>query len=227
MLMTGAGQPFAALSGGEPDTEVTLMALTGQYNQQNAAFTMSGLVTALLGGSQDGAQVIAADGKTYLRGPAPLLGALEERWYILPDEQASLAQAPVDMLQFLRRFADNNAGEFAFEQTSSQEFEGWSCDVHTANAPATREALASFGANAVPGIGSLSVRAGEFTIWACDDGYVHRLQMSFDLGSTDGENKVIVFKADVRLRDHGTAITIAAPADATPLDLPGALSATP
>ncbi len=227
MTMTGAGQPFAALSGGEADAEVTLMALTGQYNQPNAAFTMSGLVAALVGGSQDGAQVIAADGKTYLRGPAPLLGALEERWYILPEAQAGLAQAPVDTLQFLRRLADDNAGQFAFEQTSSQEFEGRSCDVYSANAPATREALAAFGANAVPGIGSLSVRAGEFTLWACDDGYIHRLQMNVDLGSTDGENKVIVFKADVRLRDHGAAISIVAPADATALDLPGVLSPTP
>jgi hypothetical protein len=227
MSMTGSGQPFAALSGGDADTEVTLMAITGEYSRQHAAFTMSGLTTALLGGGQGDVQVITAEGKTYIRGPALLLGALEERWYILPDEQAGLARAPIDTLQFLRRFADANAGEFRFEREGSQEFDGRPCDVYTADAPATREALASFGANVLPGAGSLSMQAGEFRIWACDDGYVHRLQMSFDLGSTDDENKVIVFKADVRLGDHGAALTIVAPADAAALDLPGLITPAP
>ena len=229
MVMTGSGQPFAALSGDDQNTEVTLMAITGQHNRQNAAFTMSGLATALLGAGPDGAQVIAADGKTYLRGPAPLLGALEERWYILPDEQASMAQAPVDMLQFLRRFAEDSAGEFefAFQREDSQEFEGQSCEVYTADAPATREALDSFGANIVPGAGSLSMQAGEFRVWVCDDGFVHRLQMNFELSSADGERKVVLFKGDVRLRDHGASIEISAPADAIALDLPGLASPAP
>lgn len=227
MSMTGSGQPFAALSGDDAETEVTLMAITGEYSRQDAAFTMSGLTTALLGGGQGGVQVIAAEGKTYIRGPALLLGALEERWYILPNEQANMARAPVDTLQFLRRFADAGAGEFAFEREGSQEFEGQSCEVYSADAPATREALDSFGANIVPGVSGLSRQAGAFTIWACDDGYVHRLQMSFDLGSTDDENKVIVFKADIRLRDHGAAIAIVAPADAVALDLPGLITPAP
>ncbi|MGQ9903300.1 MAG: hypothetical protein ACUVRU_02965 [Anaerolineae bacterium] len=229
MVMTGSGQPFAALSGDDQNTEVTLMAITGQHSRQNAAFTMSGLATALLGAGQDGAQVIAADGKTYLRGPAPLLGALEERWYILPDEQASMVQAPADMLQFLRRFAEDNTGEFefAFDPEGSQEFEGQSCEVYIADVPATREALDSFGANIVPGAGSLSMQAGEFRIWICDDGFVHRLQMNFELSSADGERKVILFKGDVRLRDHGASIEISAPADAIALDLPGLMSPAP
>lgn len=227
MAMTGSGQPFAALSEDDPGAEVMLMAISGQHSRQNAAFTLSGLAAVLLGGGQDGVQVIAADGKTYLRGPAPLLGAIEERWYILPEEQASAARAPVETLQFLGRFADDNAGAFVFDRAGSQELEGRSCEVYTADAAATREALASFGASVLPGAGSLSMQAGAFSIWACDDGYVHRLEMNFDLGSTDGENKVIVFRADVRLHDHNAAITIAAPTDAIALDLPGLITPTP
>lgn len=227
MVMTGSGQPFTVLSGDDQDTEVTLMAITGQHSRQNAAFTMSGLATVLLGGGHDDVQVIAADGKTYLRGPAPLLGAIEERWYILPDEQASMVQAPVDTLQFLRRFAGNNADEFGFEREGSREFEGQSCEVYIADGPATREALDSFGADIVPGAGSLSMQAGEFRIWICDDGFVHRLQMNFELSSADGEHKVVLFEGDVRLRDHGASIEISAPADAIALNLPGLMSPAP
>lgn len=227
MTMTGSGQPFAALSGDAAETDVTLMSIAGEYSRQNAAFTMSGLTTALLGGGQAGAQVIVAEGNTYIRGPALLLGALEERWYVLPDEQADMARAPVDTLQFLRRLAEAGAGDAAFTREGSEMFDGRLCEVYAANAPATRAALESFGANVVPGVSGLSLQAGDFRIWACDDGYVHRLQMGFELSSTDDESKVIVFKADVRLRDHGAEIAIAAPADAAALDMPGLITPAP
>ena len=219
MTMTGSGQPFAALAG-DAETEVPLMAVAGEYSQQNVAFTMSGLATALMGGGPDGVQFITAGGKTYLHGPLPLLSATEDRWYVLPEGPSNLAQAPVDTDRFLQRFTGESASQFAFTNQGSQPYDGHTCDVYQADAQATQEALASFGANAVPGARDLTMQAGEFNLWSCDDGYIHRMQMRFELGSKDDQAKVILFKAEVRLYDHGADVTVVAPADAAPLNLP-------
>jgi len=225
--MTGSGQPFAALSGDDTSIEVPLMTISGAYSRQSASFTMSGLATAILGSGHDGVELIVADGKTYLRGPAPMLGATDNGWHILPQQQASVAQAPLGVAQLLRHLGGAEAGAFQFDNEGSQEWEGRPCDAHRGDASATRAALASFGANIAPGAGSLSLQTGEFRLWACDDGYVHRLQMRFELSSADDPSRVIVFKAEVRLFDHGADIQISAPPDATPLALPGLTPVAP
>ncbi|MCS7062203.1 MAG: hypothetical protein RMN25_13715 [Anaerolineae bacterium] len=228
ITMTGLGEPLAVFSG-DLDREVTLLTVIGDYHNGNAAFTMSGPAGIALGSNQDQLQLIVSGDEAYLFGPAPLLGAVEADWYALPAEQSQLARFPADIPRFLEALLTDDSTHFqpAAAEDLDAEADRFSCMVYLADAQAARAALDWFGASVLPGVGSLIMQAGELALWACDDGYVHRLRMRFDLDSNDAQGKQLVFMTDVRLYDFGAQVTVLTPTDARPLDLPGLGTSSP
>ena len=79
--------------------EISLINMTGEVNNKDVHITMKGMVALLFTGDVNAAfEMMSVGGKEYVKGPMPLLGAKENKWYILSNAGAtsSVSASPDD-----------------------------------------------------------------------------------------------------------------------------------
>ncbi|GIL16000.1 MAG: hypothetical protein BroJett039_11730 [Chloroflexota bacterium] len=232
LTISGKGA-FMAAGGATPDAAadeaVTLMTMQGEVNQQNTHFVIQGLLTSLLGiDPTKPFEVIRVDDVTYVKGPAPLIGATEERWYQAPPEAASLAQPPMSPASFLNSFGDTGLDPADFKLTGSEALDGKACQVYAGDKAAVVNAFNRFGGAAGATQEDLdSIESAEFKFWVCEDGYVHRVKMLIEGHDQTNPTQKSAFDLSLQLTDFDGDFTITPPADAIPLLLPSAETPEP
>jgi hypothetical protein len=82
VTMRGSG-----LLGAASASPTDLIVVDGSFAGAEYEYTLSGFLSAFLGASEGGLQIIRAGGETYVRGPLPMLAAPEDAWYRLPPAQ--------------------------------------------------------------------------------------------------------------------------------------------
>ncbi len=233
LTISGKGT-FMAAGGATPDDAagdepVTLMTMQGEVNQQNAHFVIQGLLTSLLGiDPTKPFEVIRVDDVTYVKGPAPLIGATEERWYQAPPEAAGLAQPPMSPASFLNSFGDTGLDPADFKLTGSEALDGKVCQVYAGDKAAVANAFNRFGGAAGATQEDLdSIENAEFKFWVCEDGYVHRVKMLIEGHDQANPTQKGAFDLLLQLADFDSNLTITPPADAIPLRLPSSETPEP
>lgn len=210
---TGEGAPMAS-----PDGMIEVISMKGEVAGKNSRVEIGGLFAVLLSGdSEKSAQFVTVDGKSYIRGPAPLFGATENAWYELPYEQASSA-GTVTLDQFTDPLQQSGALDpGSFTPGGFEMLDGQRCAIFIGDKETTIRLLSSVDQQGtfVPE----EVEQGETRLFICDDGRLHK--MTIDLSGTPaGQTEPTSLSMLIRLYDFNSNIRIVAPTDARPLAPP-------
>lgn len=228
LAMTGRGS-LAAAGGPTPapgaeDTPITLVNMQGEVDGKNAHFVLQGLLTSFLGIEPDQKfEVISAGGSAFLKGPVPLLGALEEKWYLVPSQAAGVAQPPLTPGSFLELFSEAGINPADFKSAGTESLDGQSCEIFAGDRAAVVNAFGKLGGATGASQQDLeSIDNAEFKFWVCPDGYLHRVKMLIEGHDPADATQKGAFEILMQITDFGASTAIEAPADAIPLELPGA-----
>jgi hypothetical protein len=227
LVIQGQGN-FAAGAGPTPeagatDKPMTLVMMKGEVNGKDAHFTLQGVLTSFLGIDPEKTfEVITSDGKAYVKGPVPLLGATEEKWYEAPPNAASVAQPPLTPGSFLESFGESGINPADFKQLGTESLDGKSCQVLAGDKTAVINAFSKLGGATGATQEDLdSIDNAEFKFWVCDDGYLHQVKMLVEGHDKTKPDQKGSFEILMKITDFNADIKITPPADAIPLKLPG------
>lgn len=217
---TGAPTPAP----GEQAKPITLVVMKGDVDGKDAHFTLRGALTSFLGiDPEKTIELITASGKAYLKGPVPLLGATEEKWYEVPPQAASVAQPPLTPASFLQSFGEAGINPTDFKNAGTETLDGQNCQVLAGDKTAVVNAFKKFGGATGATQEDLdSIDNAEFKFWVCEDGYLHQVRMLFEGHEKDTPDQKGSFEILIKMMDFDKDIQITPPADATPLQIPGA-----
>lgn len=228
LAITGKGNFMAAGSptpaANDPNETITLVTMQGEVNQEDAHFVIQGLLTSFLGiDPTKPFEVISSGGNAYLKGPVPLVGATEEKWYQAPPQAASIAQPPMSSSAFLNSFGEAGINPSDFKLSGTETLDGKQCEVYAGDKTAVVNAFNKLGGSTGATQEDLdSIENAEFRFWVCDDGYLHQVKMAIEGHDQSDPTQKGAFELLLQLSDFDGNITIAPPADAVPLQLPTA-----
>lgn len=207
---------------GAENEPITLVQMRGEVNGNDAHFTMQGMLTAFLGIESDKTfEVISHNGIAYLKGPVPLLNAMEEKWYQAPPQAAGMAQPPLSPRAFLDSFGENGINLAAFKNSATETLDGKKCAVYAGDKAAVIDALGKVGGAAGATRQELdSIDNAQFKFWVCEDGYLHQVQMLIEGHDKADPTQKGSFEINMHLQDFDTDIQITPPSETIPLQLP-------
>ena len=226
MTMKGA---LGSLTGtpGPANQELSFFNMSGATNGKDQQMAMKGLLGAFLGGDPSkGFETMTVGGKTYIRGPVPMLGATENKWYV-SDNQANVSPMQTDSL--LGK-SDPNMDWTAFKKVSTESLDKRSCDVYGADKATTMKMFSSLSLKDVPNQDALNnLDSADIKFWICDDGYVHQMTMNMAGHDAKTPSQTFSFVVKIHLYDFNSAIKITAPPSPAPLGNPflGIVTSTP
>lgn len=214
---------------GAPEKTISLVTMQGEVKEQDAHFVIQGQLTSFLGlDPEKPFEVTTYNGDAYLKGPVPLIGATEEKWYKAPPEAAQIAQPPLTPSSFLNSFGDAGLNPADFKLSGTESLDGKSCEVYAGDKAAVVNAFSRLGGASGATQEDLdSIDNAEFKFWVCDDGYLHQVKMLIEGHDKNKPDQKGSFEVLMQLSDFNGSITITPPADAAPLILPTPAAATP
>lgn len=225
--VSGQGN-FASTAGPTPDPTapadkpIVLLAMQGEVNGKDAHYSIQGKLTEQLGISSDKTfEVVSSAGDAYVKGPVPILGANEDKWYKLPANAAQIAEPPLTPASFLDSFGQAGINPTDFKSAGTETLDTQSCDVYAGDKTAVVNAFSRLGGSSGATQEDLdSIDNAEFKFWICGDGYLHQVRMLIQGHDKTNKDQKGSFEILVKLTDFGTAIQITPPPDSSPLQLP-------
>jgi hypothetical protein len=171
---------------------------------------MRGLFAAMFG-AENGVTLRTVGGKTYVRGPAPLLGAPDDAWYELEGDQAKSMSLfnPNDMLRDMVK--DDKSGKFLTKK-GTEPRDGLSCDVYLADTEAVLAQNKAVGGDISKDFDRLDF--AEVKLLMCEDGYPHFLNVQFKGASKKSPDKPSEVQIQITFKNYNNVPPIEAPADA-------------
>jgi hypothetical protein len=203
------------------ESEAEILNLSGAFSAGDFEYALKGTLAAILGvDPESGLEIATVGGTSYMRGPVPFLGATEEGWYRLAPAQSALANPSLTAGALGTFFPARPVG---FEEQGSETIDDLSCTIYAGDKAALEAAIDGLSTSGLPGADALAdADEAELRAWVCEDGYMHRVRLSFTgSGATEGEEG-FAFTTLVDLSDFGATITIDKPADARELTPPTA-----
>lgn len=166
---------------------VTIIDLWARYSGYNTHMRMKGILAAQMGANtEQGLELISVDGRTYIHGPAPQIGATENRWYTA-NEYAGYG-AYFEDLYVLQMLASS---KLHLTRGGDERLDGIQCGIYQASdKKASRAAmLALLGGDVDAEAAGVQIIKPDLRVWICSDGYIHRVNVAFDLSCTcdDGD----------------------------------------
>lgn len=228
LSISGQGGFGAAFPNAPADQEIELIALRGAQDGPASQFTIGGLLVGLAGADPaQGIEVIVADNTNYIRGPVPLLGAPEARWYILEEGADAIAQPPLESSELLDAFGGEQADLSGFSEAGNATIDGQSCTIYAADRETAIAAFENLDVGTGPIDGQLEqIDTAEFEFGICPDGYVHQLRLAI-AGVDPGTDEPLALTMQLQLSDFDGDITITPPEDAVPLEPPSFMPQNP
>ena len=226
MSVNGLPPEAAMLFGnGALGQEVSLVEVAGKHRGKDTQLTVKGAFLTFFGFDPGKSlEVIEAGGKTYIHGPALMLGATENKWYVLDQSMSSQSltkdlQASVD--QSFDYKSLTSADLSFIKAMGKQALHGRQCDVYgTTDKNAIVKALESASTTSVPASDLDQIDRAEVKFWVCDDGYFHQAWVSIEGATADRPNDTIGFRMRLSLFDYNGSFTITAPPNPAKLDPP-------
>jgi hypothetical protein len=223
--LSGAETPAPNATPSAPSNqEMTMVTMQGEVNGQNSHFSLQGLFAAFLGADPSKPiEVITLGDKSYIHGPATLIGATEDKWYELPADESSVAKPPLTPGSLLDSFTASGLDPNDFKKTSTESLDNRSCDVYSGDEAAVEKTFKTLG-QAAGGADLSSLDAADFRFWVCDDGFLHQVRLAVQGHAQDKPDQKGSFLMQMHIHDIGTDIKIEAPANAEPLKMPSLIN---
>jgi hypothetical protein len=195
---------------------VVILSATGESGGTDSHIVMKGLaMSKLTSDSARAVELSTVAGKNYVKGPLPLLGAKENKWYVLPPSQTLFRESPVGLYSLF----DQSLGKSSMARGAGEKLDSRPCDVYTGDKNAAIAAFADLGGQSqLKGSDyarfANSITSAEYKFWVCDDGYVHQIRIGFDGADPGKPSQRFNFRLTVHAFDFGGKISIAAPSNA-------------
>ncbi len=220
----GAEAPVASADG-----MVEVINVKGEVAGDNSRMEVSGFFAALLSGDPGkGTEFLTVDGKSYIRGPALLLGAPDDAWYELPPNQESPA-GTVDPDQITGSLRSSNVDRSRFTPGGFETLDGQRCAVFVGDKETTINLLNGVNQQGTLPFALQDIDQAETRLSICEDGRLHK--MTIDVTGTaeaaEGATVSTSISMLLRLFDFNSDIRIVAPTDARPLSPPSFTIPTP
>jgi hypothetical protein len=208
-----------AVNLGSPQAPAEIMALEGAFSGADYTFTLRGFVTVLYGvSSAQGLRAARVADQPYLHGPVPVIGAVQDAWYRLPQARAVLATPPLYPAGLLALVAQSGVDPAGFNPAGQEQLDGQGCQRFTGDRVAGLAILKSLSDSGLP-VDSAPAHIDRVAsdLWVCPDGYLHQVRLSF-AGMTPGEKPLpFDFTMTMHLSAFGADVGVSAPEQA--LDL--------
>lgn len=219
MKMTMQGALGEGVPGVDPNQEIEAINLSGKFDGQNSHFTMKGFFAAFLGVEPDqGLEVISFDGQSYIRGPVPMLGATEDKWYIADESQSSIAEPPLNTGDMLEGLDEANLAGLVSD--GQEQLDGQQCDVFSGGKEVTLKLLEGAGSSTTTTDMFEEVEDASTKIVICEDGYLHQMGFAVNGTAKDQPDQQASLAMTMRLFDFDGDFTISAPEGAAKLETP-------
>lgn len=203
MTMTAKGLPASAGIGDAP-----FIFAKGEINGKNSHMQMGGVIFSLFTGDPEKPlEMITVGEDTYVKGPAPLFGAPDNKWYTMTGGSSSVASNPAAGI-FVAK-GNNQVKDSDFTKSGSETVDGKKCDIYLGSKDALQKAYDGLGTS---GEDTAKIEAGEYKIWICDDGYLHKLSMTLKTDFT-GNGTMMDMLIVAHMYDFGSNIKIERPAN--------------
>lgn len=214
--------PVASVTPTTSDKPITLVSMQGEVNGKDAHYVLQGELIAFLGiDATKSFEVISSDGDAYVKGPVPLLGATEDKWYKAPPNAAQIAQPPLTPGSFLESFGETGISPADFKSAGNESLDGQSCEVFAGDKTAVINAFSKLGGATGATQEDLdSIDNAVFEFWVCNDGYLHQVQMVIEGHDKNKPDQKGSFQILMKIMDFGSSVTIVPPADSLPLQIP-------
>jgi len=217
----GEGAPAASADG-----MIEIISLKGEVAGKNSRMVLSGLFAALLSGNPEkGTEFLTVDGKSYIRGPAPLFGAPDDAWYELPPGQQSPAET-VDPDQITGSLRGSNVDLSRFTSGGFETLDGQRCAIFVGDRETTTNLLTGVNQEGTLPLALQNIDQAETRLSICEDGRLHKMTIDVT-GTAEGQTEPTSFSMLLRLFDFNSAIRIVAPTNVKPLESPSFTVPTP
>ncbi len=215
------GKGFLGLSGDDtkPDPETVLFNLKGDFKGAEGHYTLKGFLTTLLGVDVDkGIEALMVGDKAYVHGPVSLLGATEDKWYVLESDQSEAVTPPFQVNDFLIALGNSNADLSTFKKSGAETLDAKKCDVYSGDLSEAKKAVSALNPGALPGVDDLSaISAADVKFSLCDDGFIHKVLLDVTTLGKDKPDEKTDFAVTMHVYDFNANVTITAPANPLPL----------
>lgn len=207
-----------------PNQALPMFGMSGEVNGKDNHFVFKGWLSAFLGGDMTkGFEIMRAGDKTFVKGPLPMFGAPEDKWYVADSSFKSSFSDPNQMLN-----TNQNADLNGFRKTGTEPLDGKRCDVYTADKDSSLGLFRSINAGGAQAEDTLGALDNAVTkIWICEDGYLHQLSMQIEGHNKDKPTQKISMQIKFRISNLNADIKITPPANAAPMQAPSFFFGTP
>jgi hypothetical protein len=222
MSMSMKGDFGQLTAGSAKNQEVSLFSMSGEINGDDSHLIMKGIVGAMFSGDPSkGVEMTSLAGKSYVRGPAPLLGAKDNRWYVLNASDAASTKSKLGSADIYGNFLGKDQDLSVFAPAGTETLDGTKCSVYGANKQDALNALLGMGATSEIGQGEWSliqdnIQSSEYKIWVCDDGYLHQMRINIQAQDQRQPQQAFGMKLLLHAYDFGSNLKVTVPANAIP-----------
>lgn len=218
--------PTTSIMGETPGTPIRFLTMEGNVDRGNSRWLLSGaLFRSATGSATVPLEMRVVNNEVYLLGPLPALGAMNKGWYSTDITSDGNAYGSVGTKSTLRFFANAGVTLPTFHPDGAEVLDKRPCTIYRADKYETGTYLQAIGAASQFSYGALSqfkenASAGDLNIWSCDDGYIHKMELNFELQCICATRDRVRFQVDIRVWDMNIIIPIQAPNGAVPLPNP-------
>ena len=204
--------------------ETALFTMSGAVSGKDTQMVLKGWLSMFLGGDANkGFEIMSVGNKTYIRGPAAMFGAPENKWYVANDQFKSNLTNSRGFLSSTQPIDWNG-----FQKSSSETLDGRRCDVFRADRDATNRLFLNLDTQGTRTQDLFdALDNAEIKLWLCDDGYFHQLTMNLEGHQSAAPTDKVSMQVRVHLFDYNANIKIAPPANPAPMQMPSLGLVTP
>jgi hypothetical protein len=165
-------------------------------------------------------EFITLDGVTYIKGLRGIPGVNPAQWYKFPQELGNVTRDAPSVKTLLAEFELPDLKQGEFTSADSETVDGTACTIWTAHDPKLAQGFIGI-ANSHEAANQLrALDKGEFRVWTCADGYIHRITGSVQGHDPSNTENQATVQMTFHLYDHDASIDISPPPDAQDFQVP-------
>jgi inosine/xanthosine triphosphate pyrophosphatase family protein len=190
----------------------------GAESGENRQLTLSGIMNAT--GQATKFEFITLDGVTFIKGLNGIPGVNPAQWYRFPQELGNVTHDAPGVKSLLAQLETQDIQNAEFQNAGSETIDGQSCEIWYARDPKLAVGLLGIAGSAQANNQLQALDVGEFRVWTCADGFLHRLTGLVQGHDPSNPNNRATVQLTVHLYDHNADIAITAPPDARDFQVP-------
>jgi hypothetical protein len=198
---------------------IPLFSIAGAVNGKDSQIALKGILAMLFTGDPTKSiEFLTLSDKTYLRGPAPMMGAPDDKWYVSTGQGKFSTNINEGTMPELP--GDATIDWSGFKKSATETLDGKRCDVYRGDKNATTKLFQSVDTGTTNKQSLDTIDNAETKFWICDDGYMHQWTMNIEGRAKDKPTEKVSFQIRLHIWDFNANIKLTPPANPAPLQMP-------